>query len=285
MDTEAKIILDDTISFCERDERDGRLINILGQCAPVELTETSLTIEAPTRFAYSYLLKQRAIIERYLEEITFGPLALNVTVPESITSGHRGVADPTPRRGETAPASVVVSRETYEQAEATAPVGSDAGVRAGASGDAATFTGAPSHGDEVVTSEAHEAHRFSLGTPAEGGSGKVKVTNVLSPDAFRQLTSAVHASEQKPAEVAKKREEHTPDSPEQEQQSVHVHSKFTFENFVYGDENKHAYQSAVRFAAMADEPGTCTSLFIYGKSGLGKTRSRIISTRTARTCA
>ena len=100
MDTEAKIILDDTISFCERDERDGRLINILGQCVPVELTETSLTIEAPTRFAYSYLLKQRAIIERYLEEITFGPLALNVTVPESITSGHRGVADPTPRRGE-----------------------------------------------------------------------------------------------------------------------------------------------------------------------------------------
>ena len=53
MDTEAKIILDDTISFCERDGRDGRLINILGQCVPVELTETSLTIEAPTRFAYS----------------------------------------------------------------------------------------------------------------------------------------------------------------------------------------------------------------------------------------
>lgn len=271
MDTEAKIILDDTISFCERDELDGRLINILGQCVPVELTETSLTIEAPTRFAYSYLLKQRAIIERYLEEITFGPLALNVTVPESITAGHRGVADPSPRRDETAPAPAVVSRETYEQAEAAAPAGSDAGVHAGASGDTVAFTGAPSHSDEVVTSEAHEAHRLSLGTPAEGGSGKVKVTNVLSPDAFRQLTSAVHASEQKPAEVAKKREEHTPDSPEQEQQSVHVHSKFTFENFVYGDENKHAYQSAVRFAAMADEPGTCTSLFIYGKSGLGKT--------------
>ena len=271
MDTEAKIILDDTISFCERDERDGRLINILGQCVPVELTETSLTIEAPTRFAYSYLLKQRAIIERYLEEITFGPLALNVTVPESITAGHRGVADPSPRRGETAPAPAVVSRETYEQAEAAAPAVSDASVHAGAPSDAATFTGAPSHSDEAATSEAHEAHRLSLGAPADGGSGKVKVTNVLSPDAFRQLTSAVHASEQKPAEVAKKREEHTPDSPEQEQQSVHVHSKFTFENFVYGDENKHAYQSAVRFAAMADEPGTCTSLFIYGKSGLGKT--------------
>ena len=47
--------------------------------------------------------------------------------------------------------------------------------------------------------------------------------------------------------------------------------KFTFENFVYGPENSHAYRSALKFAALADERGTCTSLFIYGKSGLGKT--------------
>ena len=33
MDTEAKIILDDTISFCQRDGRDARLINML---APVD---------------------------------------------------------------------------------------------------------------------------------------------------------------------------------------------------------------------------------------------------------
>ena len=46
--------------------------------------------------------------------------------------------------------------------------------------------------------------------------------------------------------------------------SVPINSKFTFENFVYGDENKHAYQSSVRFALMADEPGIYTSLFIYG---------------------
>ena len=50
-----------------------------------------------------------------------------------------------------------------------------------------------------------------------------------------------------------------------------ANSKFTFENFVYGPENSHAYRSALKFAALADERGTCTSLFIYGKSGLGKT--------------
>ncbi len=41
--------------------------------------------------------------------------------------------------------------------------------------------------------------------------------------------------------------------------------------FVDGPENSHAYRSALKFAALADERGTCTSLFIYGKSGLGKT--------------
>ena len=50
-----------------------------------------------------------------------------------------------------------------------------------------------------------------------------------------------------------------------------IGSKFTFDNFVYGDENKLAYHSAMRFAAFADEPGQYNSLFIYGGSGLGKT--------------
>ena len=50
-----------------------------------------------------------------------------------------------------------------------------------------------------------------------------------------------------------------------------ANSKFTFENFVFGPENSLAYRSALKFAMLADTPGTCTSLFIYGKSGLGKT--------------
>ena len=54
--------------------------------------------------------------------------------------------------------------------------------------------------------------------------------------------------------------------------AVDINSKYTFENFVYGDDkNRHAYQSAMRFAALAEEPGQCPSLFIYGNSGLGKT--------------
>ena len=53
MDEEASIILGDAIAFCQRDGQDARLINMLGQSRAVSLTEDTLTIEAPSRFATS----------------------------------------------------------------------------------------------------------------------------------------------------------------------------------------------------------------------------------------
>ena len=81
MDNEAQILLDDIISFCQRDGLDTRLINMLGQSVPVSLDDESLTLQVPSRFASTYLLKQQETIERYLEEITFAPMALRVEVP------------------------------------------------------------------------------------------------------------------------------------------------------------------------------------------------------------
>ena len=56
MDEEANLILGDAIAFCQRDEQDKRLINMLGQCNAQELTEDALVIEAPSRFAYAFLM-------------------------------------------------------------------------------------------------------------------------------------------------------------------------------------------------------------------------------------
>ena len=86
MDNEARLLLDDAIAFCRRDGLDTRLINMLASARATNLTEDALTIEAPSRFAYSYLVKQRTVIERYLEEIAFAPLALNITVPDGYTA-------------------------------------------------------------------------------------------------------------------------------------------------------------------------------------------------------
>ena len=109
-----------------------------------------------------------------------------------------------------------------------------------------------------------------------GADSGIAIKNTLSADDFRRMMNQMKGgAPTKSAQAA------TPASPmpaptvpaEQNTDGAPLaaNSKFTFENFVYGPENSHAYRSALKFAALADERGTCTSLFIYGKSGLGKT--------------
>lgn len=266
MDNEAKIILDDTISFCRRDGRDARLINMLAQSLPLELTDESLTIEAPSRFAYAYLMKQREVIERYLEEIAFCPLTLHVTVPQ----------DPAATGGATSPVAADATRAATPSAAPHA-------------GERVAETATPNQAASAIQDNLPAAHAgagVSIPEPAPaasptapavaspftaGADTKVTVTNTLSPEQFRRMVASMKSGQPaQPAVVPA-----APQAPQPEEtpaaHASHANSKFTFENFVYGDENKHAYQSAVRFAAMAEEPGSCTSLFIYGNSGLGKT--------------
>ena len=112
-------------------------------------------------------------------------------------------------------------------------------------------------------------------TPGEDSG--IAIKNTLSADDFRRMMNRMKggasAKSAKPASASPASaptatapiEQNTDGAP------LAANSKFTFENFVYGPENSHAYRSALKFAALADERGTCTSLFIYGKSGLGKT--------------
>ena len=76
MDEEASIILGDAIAFCQRDGQDARLINMLGQSRAISLTEDTLTIEAPSRFAIAQLKKHQPTIEAYLEAVSYTHLTL-----------------------------------------------------------------------------------------------------------------------------------------------------------------------------------------------------------------
>ena len=256
MDEEASIILGDAIAFCQRDGQDARLINMLGQSRAVSLTEDTLTIEAPSRFAIAQLKKHQPTIEAYLEEIAFAPIALNVVAPQGAATDNAAAASPvvppaTPATVAETPAPEPrvdnVSRETTP----TAP---------------ASVAPAPAATHMPI---AHDA------TPGEDSG--IAIKNTLSADDFRrmmnQMKGGTTAKSVKPASTspasapaaAAPAEQNTDGAP------LAANSKFTFENFVYGPENSHAYRSALKFAALADERGTCTSLFIYGKSGLGKT--------------
>lgn len=255
MDEEASIILGDAIAFCQRDGQDARLINMLGQSRAVSLTEDTLTIEAPSRFAIAQLKKHQPTIEAYLEEIAFAPIALNIVAPQGAAADNAASAAPVvPPAAPTAAAVSAPEHQIGDVSRETMP--------------AAPAVAAPIPAATHMPI-AHDA------TPGEDSG--IEIKNTLSADDFRrmmnQMKGGAPAKSAKPASAvpvsvpaaAVPVEQNTDGAP------LAANSKFTFENFVYGPENSHAYRSALKFAALADERGTCTSLFIYGKSGLGKT--------------
>ena len=261
MDEEASIILGDAIAFCQRDGQDARLINMLGQSRAVSLTEDTLTIEAPSRFAIAQLKKHQPTIEAYLEEIAFAPIALEIVAPQGPAADSATAAAPAAPPVATAAAATVpvpragdVSRETTGEAQ-----------------QAPAATSSPATSMPAPVTHMPIAHDT---TPGEDSG--IAIKNTLSADDFRRMmnqmkggapakTTHVAAPASSMAAPAAPAEQNTDGAP------LAANSKFTFENFVYGPENSHAYRSALKFAALADERGTCTSLFIYGKSGLGKT--------------
>ena len=261
MDEEASIILGDAIAFCQRDGQDARLINMLGQSRAVSLTEDTLTIEAPSRFAIAQLKKHQPTIEAYLEEIAFAPIALDIVAPQSATADSAAAAAP-------------VAPPVATAAAATTPAPRAGDVSRETMGEAQQAPAAPS--GPATSTPAPVTHMPIAHDTTPGEDSGIAIKNTLSADDFRRMmnqmkggapakTAHAAAPATPAAAPAAPAEQNTDGAP------LAANSKFTFENFVYGPENSHAYRSALKFAALADERGTCTSLFIYGKSGLGKT--------------
>lgn len=253
MDNEAQILLDDIVSFCQRDGLDTRLINMLGQSVPVSLDDESLTLQVPSRFASTYLLKQQATIERYLEEITFAPLALKVEVP----------AMPAPAPAQASAPQVSASHIPPHQAysPSTAPVAEETPAPAKTS-DSRSFTAQASAFSDIPV-----PHR----TSRDADPTSVKVNNTMTPEMFQRMMNTMKQQEAAPAASRETTPAEEPQQAKVIEPAAGINSKFTFDTFVPGVENRHAYQSALRFTASVEVPGECTSLFIYGKSGLGKT--------------
>lgn len=261
MDEEASIILGDAVAFCQRDGQDARLINMLGQSRAVSLTEDTLTIEAPSRFAIAQLKKHQPTIEAYLEEIAFAPIALDIVAPQSAAADSAAAA---------APAAPPIATA----AAATTPAPRAGDVSRETMGEAQQAPAAPS--GPVTSTPAPVTHMPIAHDTTPGEDSGIAIKNTLSADDFRRMMNQMKGGAQaKTAHAAAPATPAAAPAAPAEQNAdgapLAANSKFTFENFVYGPENSHAYRSALKFAALADERGTCTSLFIYGKSGLGKT--------------
>lgn len=267
MESEAKILLDDAIDFCQRDGRDDRLVQMLSQARAVELTDDRLAIEAPSRFAISYLERNRELVEGYLMEIAFAPIALEVRPPES-AAGDRSART----RAASIQAPVMTPPAATPQAD-TAPMPvQPAPVAAPAAAIPARAQAATT--PRPTAPSPLPRPQQAGDRPAEGG---IRVKSTINPAELAEMMgrmggatpatpAALHGAASPVATAGVVEPKLEPDYPQ-----TPINSKFTFANFVYGDENKHAYHSAQRFAAFADEPGQAGSLFIYGDSGLGKT--------------
>lgn len=271
MDNEARILLDDVIAFCRRDGRETRLINMLEQCGATGFDDESLTIQVPSRFAYNYLVKQHELIERYLEEISFMPMVLNVVVAEggapSETQTPTAAATPTVPVTAAA-ASLAPASEGLPQRAAEVPTSF-------AETPASPFAPA----EPVATSEPTVAAPAKSEPISKSG---VTVRNTVSPEAFRKMMDEMRSQDptgkrqnvtapQQPAATHAPVAAAAAATPEPDAAALDINAKYTFASFVAGDENRHAFNSAMRFAAYAEEPQQCPSLFIYGNSGLGKT--------------
>lgn len=274
MDNEARILLDDVIEFCRRDEREPRLIHMLEQCQGIAFDDESLTVQVPSRFAYTYLVKQREAIEAYLEEISFMPMRLEVVVDGRGAAGEA--------RGTTANA-----RETSRR-QVDPPLASiladNEGARGGDPLPANEGTLAPQGNAPSAIPMAHPLDApGTASTGGEPGHSGISVVNTVSPDTFRRMMQEMRAgdpSAKKPStggtaahgdDQTATRSNTGNGSQAVRGPAVDINAKYTFDSFVAGDENRHAFNSAMRFAAFAEEPGQCPSLFIYGNSGLGKT--------------
>lgn len=271
MDNEARILLDDVIAFCRRDGRETRLINMLEQCGATGFDDESLTIQVPSRFAYNYLVKQRELIERYLEEISFMPMVLNVVVAE-------GGA---PSETQTPTAAATPTVPVTAAAASLAPAGD--GLPQRAAEVPTSFAEAPASpfapAEPVATSEPTVAAPAKSEPISKSG---VTVRNTVSPEAFRKMMDEMRSQDptgkrQNVTAPQQPDATHAPvaaapaAAPEPDASALDINAKYTFASFVAGDENRHAFNSAMRFAAYAEEPQQCPSLFIYGNSGLGKT--------------
>lgn len=271
MDNEARILLDDVIEFCRRDEREPRLIHMLEQCQAVAFDDESLTVQVPSRFAYTYLVKQRESIEAYLEEISFMPMRLEVVVDGRGAAGESrataaSVREASRRQAEPPLASILADTKSMRRED---PLPSNENGAAP---------------QESVPAATHPLDA-AVSTPTGGETGRsgISVVNTVSPDTFRRMMQEMRAGDpgaEKPSTGEAAARGNNPTmvraaagggSQPGRGPAGDINAKYTFDSFVAGDENRHAFNSAMRFAAFAEEPGQCPSLFIYGNSGLGKT--------------
>ena len=192
---------------------------------------------------YSSLIKQA------FEDLHRVPFTVIIEVDDTASNTGGPSAAAAPAAAGAAPAAVTAVAAPAPTAASAAPAAVAAFAPAGAAVSGSPATGAAARAGAAAATRPDAIRPIEAGgvAPAQSGSAEAPRT----ADARREPNDSAATDESSPC-------------------AENPTSTLTFENFVIGDSNRMAYSMAV---AVAEMPGKAhlNPLFIYGKSGLGKT--------------
>lgn len=261
--SDAYSLWQDVINLFREDGYIPSVIAMLEKCTLVSFTHNVLTISTSLNFAYKKLTTHKDAIVAKMEEAAFEPISLQIL--------FKPFSNDVLNESNT----VHVNSQTYVVQTSQE-----------------SSTTQPSH--QVKTDEP------TIQNANEAGDKLINVQTQITKDELDKLESQDNVlidqyfDQMKTSHMERLNRDHKIISFEtgQVENTVQseIDSKLTFDRFVQGEENQLAYQAANQVAC-----GSCNQsynpLFIYGKSGLGKThllraiQNYIIKNDPTRTCA
>lgn len=261
--SDAYSLWQDVINLFREDGYIPSVIAMLEKCTLVSFTHNVLTISTSLNFAYKKLTTHKDAIVAKMEEAAFEPISLQIL--------FKPFSNDVLNESNT----VHVNSQTYVVQTSQE-----------------SSTTQPSH--QVKTDEP------TIQNANEAGDKLINVQTQITKDELDKLESQDNVlidqyfDQMKTSHMERLNRDHKIISFEtgQVENTIQseIDSKLTFDRFVQGEENQLAYQAANQVAC-----GSCNQsynpLFIYGKSGLGKThllraiQNYIIKNDPTRTCA
>ena len=261
--SDAYSLWQDVINLFREDGYIPSVIAMLEKCTLVSFTHNVLTISTSLNFAYKKLTTHKDAIVAKMEEAAFEPISLQIL--------FKPFSNDVLNESNT----VHVNSQTYVVQTSQE-----------------SSTTQPSHQvktDESTVQNANEANDKLINVQTQITKDELdkleSQDNVLIDQYFDQMKTS-HMERLNRDHKIISFETGQVENPIQSE----IDSKLTFDRFVQGEENQLAYQAANQVAC-----GSCNQsynpLFIYGKSGLGKThllraiQNYIIKNDPTRTCA